>query len=225
VQGSWAEDGDQMRYVCLSWFYQGQFYTPTELEQLLKAQRTSPTAPTALPKQFAYRGYRVDISQVLNRDDALTIVGALQTQIDLVEDLAIKAEIKAFFRSIPIKLSPDPVGEGRYSSNGGLQMAVKIDADNRPILLHEFLHALHFDKLPNGNRNEDILTFYQRAKSAPAYPKDSYMLKNPAEFFAMTASAYLHGSVARPPYTRETVVRAQPVYARYLAQLFGAQPE
>src|SRR5262249_25094837 len=187
--------------------------------------RASPTSPTALPRQFEYRGYRVDISQVLNRNDASTIVGALQAQIDLVEDLAIQPEFKAFFRSIPIKLSPDLHGEGRYSSNGGLQMAVKIDADSRPILLHEYLHALHFDKLPNGNRNGDIITFYQRAKSAPAYRKDAYMLKNPAEFFAMTASAFLHGSVARPPYTRETVIRAQPIYARYLAQLFGVQPE
>jgi hypothetical protein len=51
------------------------------------------------------------------------------------------------------------------------------------------------------------------------------MLKNPAEFFAMTASAFLHGSIARPPYTRETVIRTQPVYARYLAQLFGVQVE
>jgi CubicO group peptidase (beta-lactamase class C family) len=227
VQGSWAEENDQKRYVCLSWFYQGQLYAPAELEQVLAAQRTSPTSPTSpsvLPEHFEYRGYRGDLSQVISRDDASTIFGSIQKQIDLVEDLPIKPEIKAFFRSIPIVLSPNLHGEGRYSSNGGLQMAVGTEPDSRPILLHEFLHAFHFDKLPRGRANPDIITFYQRAKANSAYPRDSYMLKNPAEFFAMTASAFLHGSVARPPYSRETVMRAQPIYARYLAALFGLQP-
>jgi hypothetical protein len=68
------------------------------------------------------------------------------------------------------------------------------------------------------------MIFYERAKGIGSYPKDAYMLKNAAEFFAMTASAYLHGSVARPPYSREALMRAQPIYAQYLGRLFGSEP-
>jgi hypothetical protein len=42
------------------------------------------------------------------------------------------------------------------------------------------------------------------------------MLRNPGEFFAMTASAYLYGRIARPPCDRATVRAMQPYYYRYL---------
>jgi CubicO group peptidase (beta-lactamase class C family) len=180
--------------------------------------------PPQIPQELEYRGYKIDLSKVATRDDASAIVRSIQKQVDLVEALQIRSSIKEFFRSIPISLEPDLHGEGRYSSNGGLQMIAKVDADDRPILLHELLHALHFDKLPNGRQNSDIMIFYERAKGIGSYPKDAYMLKNAAEFFAMTASAYLHGSVARPPYSREALMRAQPIYAQYLGRLFGSEP-
>jgi hypothetical protein len=103
-------------------------------------------------------------------------------------------------------------------------MAAKPEADDRPILLHEFLHAFHFDKLPSGPKNPEILTFYQRAKSGEFYAKDAYVLKNQGEFFAITASAFLHGSIARPPYSRDALRRIQPAYYRYLEGLFGFKP-
>jgi Mlc titration factor MtfA (ptsG expression regulator) len=52
---------------------------------------------------------------------------------------------------------------------------------------------------------------------------DAFLLKNPAEFFAVTASLYLYGHVDRLPFTREALREKQPSYYIWLGQLFGAQ--
>jgi hypothetical protein len=38
----------------------------------------------------------------------------------------------------------------------------------------------------------------------------------------MTASVYLHGRLAREPFTGDELRRKQPVYFRFLTRLFGA---
>jgi pimeloyl-ACP methyl ester carboxylesterase len=38
VQGSWAQEGTERRYVCLSWFFAGQLYAPTDMEEALAHQ-------------------------------------------------------------------------------------------------------------------------------------------------------------------------------------------
>jgi hypothetical protein len=49
------------------------------------------------------------------------------------------------------------------------------------------------------------------------------VLKNPQEYFAVTASLYLWGRVAKPPFTRENLRARQPIYYRWLAKLFDVQ--
>jgi hypothetical protein len=49
------------------------------------------------------------------------------------------------------------------------------------------------------------------------------VLKNKAEFFAVTGSLYLSGYVARPPNDRETLRAKQPVYYAWLGILFGVK--
>ena len=93
-----------------------------------------------------------------------------------------------------------------------------------PILLHELLHAYHRLRLPGGFQNQDILTFYQRARDTPGlFPAHSYMLSNVNEYFAMTASVFLHGSAARDPSTRANLKTKQPVYYQWLEKVFGAR--
>jgi hypothetical protein len=214
VQGTWALQGDNKVYVCTSWLYQGHLYTPTELDQVL----AEPSAPRINRHQLEYRGYQVDLHKVAQRGDLASIVESIEHQIDLIERLDIKPSIKEFFRSIPIKVDPGLGEEGHYSARG-LQIAARTDIHDQPILLHEYLHAFH-QKLPGGFQNPEIRTFYERAKVGGFYPSGAYVLKNPLEFFAMTASAYLHGSTKRPPYSRATVLAKQPVYSRYLERLF-----
>jgi hypothetical protein len=40
VEGTWAMQDDVKKYVCLSWFYRGQLYTPDQLQQVLEQERT-----------------------------------------------------------------------------------------------------------------------------------------------------------------------------------------
>jgi hypothetical protein len=214
VRGTWALEGNNQVYVCVSWLYQGHLYTPTELDQVL----AQAPATHLHGQQLEYLGYRIDLHKVAQRDDLAAIVDSIKHQIDLVDRLDIKPSIKEFFRSIPIKVEPGLGEEGHYSAQG-LRIAPRTDIHDQPILLHEYLHAFH-QKLPGGFQNRDIMTFYQRAKAGGFYPSDAYVLKNPLEFFAMTASAYLHGTVKRPPFSRANVLARQPVYSRYLDQVF-----
>jgi hypothetical protein len=95
-----------------------------------------------------------------------------------------------------------------------------------PVMLHEMLHAYHAKLLPNGYRNEGILTQYNLAKSKKIYPDDSYVLKNEREFFAITASVFLSGKdSAHEPFTRENLKEKQPEYFKYLVGLFGFDPD
>ena len=75
--------------------------------------------------------------------------------------------------------------------------------------------------MPGGYRNGDILTYFDRARSNGLYPRDAYVLKDVQEFFAVTASLYLWRHVDRPPFSREKLKAAQPVYYAWLGQLFG----
>ena len=71
--------------------------------------------------------------------------------------------------------------------------------------------------------NTDVLRFYNRAKDDALYPEDSYVMKNVREFFAVTASLYLWGNVDRPPHNRATLREKQPIYYKWLGDLFGVQ--
>jgi hypothetical protein len=93
----------------------------------------------------------------------------------------------------------------------------------KPIVLHELLHAYHYYVIPGGFRNSDILTFYHRAVDNQLYRNDAEVLKNVQEYFAITASLYLWGHVARPPFTRENLQARQPLYYQWLAQFFDVQ--
>ena len=48
-------------------------------------------------------------------------------------------------------------------------------------------------------------------------------MSNLGEFFAVTASLYLWGKVARPPHDRETLRAKQPYYYAWLGELFGVK--
>ena len=124
--------------------------------------------------------------------------------------------------SFPIRVTASFVGRGSHYSGGSeVYLGSLAPNDDRPVLLHEYMHVLHFRRMPGGVRNPDIRHFYEEALARNLYPAGSYMLSNPAEFFAMTASCYLHGTVARPPYDRATIQAQQPDYYNYLAHLFG----
>jgi hypothetical protein len=95
-----------------------------------------------------------------------------------------------------------------------------------PVMLHELLHAYHARLMPNGFENRGIKEFYNRAQNKQLYAKDAYVMKNHKEFFAVTASIFLAGNDAvHEPFTRAKLKEIQPDYYKYLAGVFGFDPD
>ncbi len=93
----------------------------------------------------------------------------------------------------------------------------------RPVMLHELLHAYHNRIVPGGFKNGGILLHYNRAKDGQLYPADAYLMTNEREFFAVTASVFLYGKDG--PVTRSAIKEKQPDYYKYLVYMFGFDPD
>ncbi|UHC17731.1 hypothetical protein LRS73_07630 [Methylobacterium currus] len=169
----------------------------------------------------SYRGYRIEMDRDVPNAEIGRLRRAAEHQVDIVEATVLDGGTKAFLRRFPVIVRTGSGAGSHYSGGDSVNIAVENPDDDRPILLHEYMHVYHFRKLPGGRNNPDILTFYGRARNGGFYPAGAYVLKNQGEFFAMTASAYLHGRLAREPFTRGELRRKQPVYYRFLARLFG----
>ena len=174
---------------------------------------------------FAYRSFTVDASAAQDVPNTKAIEASLEHQIDIVADCGASPAISGFFKSQPIVVKAGQTdGGGHFSANSkGVTVDAAVDAPEKPVLLHELLHAYHFRVLPGALQNPDIQRFYDNARQGEFYPPDSYVLKNVQEFFAVTASLYLWGNVDRPPHTRDNLREKQPVYYKWLGQLFGVQ--
>jgi hypothetical protein len=174
---------------------------------------------------FTYRGFTVDISAATGVADVRALAASLKHQIDIVAGSGVSPAIMSFFKSQQIVVKPGQGdGGGHFAANSpGVSVDATVQAPEKPVTLHELLHAYHFRVLPGALQNPDLLRFYNNAKEGELYPPDSYVLKNVQEFFAVTASLYLWGNVDRPPHDRATLHEKQPVYYKWLGQLFGVE--
>lgn len=169
--------------------------------------------------RFFYRGFAVDVSAVSN---FANIENSVEHQLDIVADSGVKPEIDKFFRAQRIALTRNLNDEaGIFDPEVGIEIDAVVMPPQRPIVLHELLHAFHNYVLPGGVNNPDVLLYYSRARDFHLYPANEYVLKNAKEFFAVTASLYLWGNVDREPHNRETLRARQPFYYQWLGQLFG----
>jgi hypothetical protein len=174
---------------------------------------------------FSYRGFTVDTTSAQGLPNLKEIVASLKHQIDIVADCGAKANILAFFKNQEVFVKPGQGdGGGHFSAKSqGVTVDAAVVAPQKPVLLHELLHAYHFRVLPGAMQNPDVQHFYDNARQGELYPPDAYVLKNVQEFFAVTASLYLWGNVDRPPFNRANLRDKQPVYYRWLGDLFGVQ--
>ncbi len=168
-----------------------------------------------------YHGFHIDLSEGGGSRNLTREIASIEHQVDLVGRVGLRMSDLQLFRSFPIRIRNGLNGGGHYDGGSFVQMGNLVTSDPRPVLLHEYMHVYHHSRLPGGFQNPDIQGFYEEALSRGLYPEGSYMLTNPGEFFAMTASCYLYGSVARAPFTREAIRTRQPDYYAYLGQLFG----
>jgi hypothetical protein len=93
----------------------------------------------------------------------------------------------------------------------------------RPIILHELLHAYHDHVLPEGFDNPAIRSWFKQATDKKLYPAEAYLMTNDKEFFAVTASVFLSGRDG--PLDRAKMKELHPDYYKYLVWLFGVDPD
>jgi hypothetical protein len=117
-----------------------------------------------LPRAFVHRGFEIDISLLTGRHNAEALEASAKQQVDIVLSVALKPDFIDFFRQYRIKLVPELTNHGRYSKDQGVALSASSMSVATPVLLHEYLHAFHDEKLPGGRANPDIVLYYQRAK-------------------------------------------------------------
>lgn len=174
----------------------------------------------------SYHGFRIDVGGAEGRIRLDGAIAAVHDQIDIVDRSGVGPAMLARFRAVPIRISVSFAGGGSHYSGGSEVTLGSLQAnDSRPVLLHEYMHVLEYRTFPGGFRNATVRRFFDEARARGLYPPEAYMMSNPAEFFAVTASCFLHGTVARDPYTRDTIRTRQPDYYAYLSRLFGPRPD
>lgn len=119
----------------------------------------------------------------------------------LIEALALPADVVQFFQSVELSYDPTLTAQaGAFSivdGRGDVRIRpVRFDSE-RPIILHELLHAYHFFKL--GLDHPEVISAYRAALAANDSAVRVYFLANAKEFFAVTASFYLVGAIKQPP--------------------------
>jgi hypothetical protein len=182
--------------------------------------------PTAWAQKSSleYQGFNVNFAQINTSPRKNAILNSVKEQIDIVATSGLRNEDLDFFKTVPIVMLADSSGTpGKYRrETQTIYLKAKDLASNKPILLHEFLHAYHNQRLPQGMNNKQVLDFYQKAEKAfPEFQGNRYFLQNQGEFFAVTGSIYLFGKISRPPYNRQNIQEKMPGYFKYLEGLFG----
>jgi hypothetical protein len=168
---------------------------------------------------FQYRGFTVDMTAAEARKrDAVSAY--IRQQIDLVESLNIREEIKVWFRSVRLTVDPALNMPGRVDRNG-LTLNDAVSPPENPVLLHELLHVYQARRLAGARDNPHLVAAFDQARSNSDWPAQAYMLSNINEFFAMTGSVALWGRAARPPSTRARLKAAMPDWYAFLVGEFG----
>lgn len=178
-----------------------------------------------------YHGFQIDDSAQPLAPEALA---SLKAQLDVVEAVGLPASVLAALKQTPIVVDPglrgNPGifavnrGNNDRGNNGGGAVYVRpivFDTD-KPIVLHELLHAYHFRVLRLDR--PEILQAYQQAKGAGAFParfQSSHFLENGKEFFAVTGTLYLFGDIQQPPFSCAALARLDGDYLAFLAAQFG----
>lgn len=171
------------------------------------------------PLVFEYHGWHIDLTGARGREADAKMIDAVKQQLDIVEGVRLKPQVLQFMRTIRIWANPNGSSPGHYAGATGVDLRVRALAPEKPIILHELLHAYHGQQLPGGFNNPAIESFFQRAGTV-GWPAGSHMLANNREFFATTASTYLFGDIQQPPGSRSEIRARQPRYYQWLAQLF-----
>jgi hypothetical protein len=176
-----------------------------------------------------YHGFNID-DRLLDGEQKEQFAGlpasSLIAQLNIVEAAGLPPAILDFFKKTKIVIDPSIRGNpGSFWERDG-ESGVRIQAAafpaNRPILLHELLHAYHFHILTL--KNPEIRNAYDAASRPGTYSarfQQAHFLQNPKEYFAVTSTIYLFGKIQQPPFNCAALAKNDPVYLGFLEKTFG----
>jgi hypothetical protein len=167
-----------------------------------------------------YRGYSIDVRSLAGNANRDAVLASVKGQLTLADTVRIPSAKLAFLRAVPIEILAASEGRPRYADSV-VQLPAQIYDTERPILLHELMHAYHHRRLRDGFGNATILSMFEQARTSGKFPANSYMLSSVPEYFAMMSSVYLHGSAARDPFARDSIRLKQPDMYAWLEREFG----
>lgn len=170
-----------------------------------------------------YNGFKVDESKERLSHEAQE---SLFKQIDIIESAALPRAVLDAMKQTPVVIDPELRGNpGIFAIRDGVASVYVQPIEfplNKPILLHEFLHAYHF-RVIHLDRLE-ILEEFQLVKHSSLFParfQSAHFLENAKEFFAVTGTLYLFGNIQQPPFDCTVLSRLRPQYLKFLADQFG----
>jgi hypothetical protein len=151
---------------------------------------------------------------------------SLDEQLQIVESVGLPPAVLDAIRQTPIVIDPELRGQpGIFMVRGGegvvLVRPIQFPA-NKPILLHELLHAYDFMKFRMADAK--VAATYARVKDSGLFPaqfQSSHFLANAKEFFAVTGTLYLFGDIQQPPFRCASLAKLGQDYLDFLATRFG----
>ena len=176
-----------------------------------------------------YQGFHVD-EQLLGSEQQSAFASAdapsVSRQFDIVDGVGLPPDVLSFLKSVKIVVDPALRGNpGVFSVESGQGMVriqpIVFEAD-KPILLHELLHAYHYAVL--SLKNPAIRSAYALAKDGNVYPaayQRAHFLENEKEFFAVTGTIYLYKNIHQPPFNCTLISSSDPAYLAFLEHTFG----
>jgi hypothetical protein len=163
-------------------------------------------------------------------DPANALSGAALASVDeqlaLVDAAGLPAPVLELLRHTPIVVDPELRGNpGVFRPQGG-EGVVRIRPiefpANKPILLHELLHAYDFKVLRMSDPR--VIGAYRAARGGDTFPaqfQSSHFLENAKEFFAVSGTLYLFGDIQQPPFRCQALAKLGPEFLALLAEQFG----
>jgi len=183
-------------------------------------------SPLALA-DIEYHDFHIDDRQ-LEAGQREAFTASIIGQLDIVERAKVPAPMLAFFRQTRIEVDPAIKGNpGVFRVDQG-PGAVFVRPEpfpaNKPILLHELLHAYHFNVLTL--RNPAILDGFAAASQPGVYSAAfhrAHFLENAKEYFAVTGTIYLVGEIQQPPFNCAVLAKNDGAYLAFLGATFGSR--
>jgi hypothetical protein len=185
-------------------------------------------AETELPDTIQIHGFTVEYAGV-GFEKLQRMQSSLERQMEIVEQAGVPAATLEFFRSVPVVLvarMDKGFGYARRDAAGRQiveMLAAKLPSD-RPILLHELLHAYHGVKL---GPTPMIRDSYRQAVQSGFYERyaKAHFLEAPNEYFAVIGSIFLYGKrIDQPPFDCKLTAKHQPQFIDFLSEQFGPRP-